>query len=63
MVSNPPLTREGLIWKVALTIAAAEGKTDTKDRIIADRNYILDLLEKVAAIIDKGPLMIAHAGK
>ncbi|MFT8463160.1 hypothetical protein [Acetobacter persici] len=62
MTSNPPLTREGLIWKVAFNIALAEGNTENT-YITGDRQYILDLLKETAAVVDEGPLMIAASGK
>ncbi len=60
MSGNPPLTREGLIWQAAFTIATAEGKTDGR-YIMGGRQYTLDLLKEAAAVVDNGLLLAAAA--
>ncbi|ACI52418.1 hypothetical protein Gdia_2680 [Gluconacetobacter diazotrophicus PA1 5] len=54
-MSDAGLSREGLIWKVAMAVAQAE-KGITADpnrgRLGGDRTYILALIKEVADTID-----------
>lgn len=54
-MSDQQLTREGLIWQAAKSIASAEGRQlipSTMSAAETDREYVLTLLRQVAAAVD-----------